>query len=250
MKKYFTTMEEVKASKDEKNTIEFIASKEVADRDNEIIAIKGIDLKNYKKNPIVLFAHNRQELPIGKAVGITKSGDSLKMKVEFADEETYPFAHQVYKLVKGGYLNAVSIGFSADYKEVSYDEKKNTRTFNKTELFELSIVPLPANADALATGKEMMSVITKALEDDVINEEEVKAWEDYLDEEVDPTQELIKELENRVKVLEEKLNTETKEENYFDDLFKEFGIAGGTDDSDPNTDAIDQDDLLKALKDE
>lgn len=252
MKKFYTTIEEVKASKDD-NTIEFIASKEVADRDREIVSIKGIDLKNYKKNPVVLFSHQRGELPIGKAVGITKSGDSLKMKVEFADEATYPFAHQVYKLIKGGYLNAVSIGFSPDYDSITYDEKKNTRTFNKVELFEVSVVTVPANADALATGKSINETINKAFKDEVITEDELKEWDEYIEEEdSDDTAELIKSLEERIEALEEKLiDFDTKEQDtdsYFEDILKEFKSAGGSSDDEPDAEAKILDNLLDILK--
>jgi len=242
MEKIFSRDMIVKAADD--GTVEFIASKEVADRDREIVTVKGIDIKNYKKNPVVLWAHDRSQPPIGKAVKITKSKDELKIKVDFADEETYPFASTIYKLLKGGYLNAVSIGFIPDYKAIEYDEKKEVRIFNKVELFELSVVPVPANQEALATGK----TLSKALEDNVIDEEEFKSLVE-VEEEEKPSYE---DLEARIVGLEEKikdiealftktLNEEDTNDNYFDELFKEFNQAGG---QEPNTETNDLNDLL------
>ena len=220
MHKFFTNSFEIKADKENKRTMEFIASKEVADRDNEIIKIKGIDLKNYKKNPIILWSHNRNDLPIGKATRITKSGDTLKMKVQFADYETNPFADQVYRLLKGGYLNATSIGFMPDYEKVEYNEKKRQRIFNKVELFELSIVNVPANQEALATGKS----INKAFEDGVITSDELEAWTSETPETEKDLIDKIAALEQEIKKLKEELNEDT----YFEKLFEEFKSADGT----------------------
>ena len=247
MEKMFTSSFEIKASKEDDRTINFIASSEIVDRDREIIKLAGMDLKQYKKNPVILFSHQRGSLPIGKAVSIVKSKGQLKMKVEFADEETYPFGYQVYKLVKNGFLNACSIGFSVDWSKIEYDEKKNVRIFNKTELLELSIVSIGANQDALATGKS----INKAFDDGIITEEELKSWDKYLDDK-DPNEELMKELQDRVGALEQKLEHSDSDDtdSYFDDIMKEFKSAGGTDNSEPDTIAKDLDDLLDVLKED
>jgi HK97 family phage prohead protease len=254
MNKLFSTNIKIKAS-DEDRTVEFIASKEVVDRDREIIKVKGIDLKSYKKNPVVLFAHNKFGLPIGKTINITKTKDTLKMKVQFATAEEYAFADTIYRLVKGGYLNAVSIGFMPDYEKIEYDDKKRTRIFNSVEMFELSVVPVPANQEALTTGKS----VEKALEDKVIDEDEFEEWEklldenkdydegDYIDDDTDD--EVIKGLQERIDVLEQKIEelSKSKEddvETYFDDILKEFKPAGGTSDDDPNTEAKSLDNLL------
>ncbi len=51
-------------------TFEFTASNEEIDRDGEIIEAKGWDLKNFKKNPVIIYAHDYRTLPIGKATHI------------------------------------------------------------------------------------------------------------------------------------------------------------------------------------
>jgi HK97 family phage major capsid protein/HK97 family phage prohead protease len=121
--------------------IEAIVSTEDIDRHGEKVKLDGIDLKNYKKNPVVLWAHDYSSLPIAKTVSLRKTAEGLVAKMEFAINE-YPFARQVYELLKGKYLNAFSIGFMA------FEGEGNT--FTKTELLEYSVVAVPANANALA----------------------------------------------------------------------------------------------------
>lgn len=238
----------MKASDEDDRVVEFLASKEVIDRDNEIIKVKGINLKNYKNNPVVLWSHDKFSLPIGKTIKITKSKDELKMKVQFATAEEYPFADTVYRLVKGGYLNAVSIGFMADYEKIEYDEKNRARIFNSIDLLELSIVPVPANQEALTTGK----TIKKALEDEVINEDEFEEWTKYSDEDSDLLEDVndYEDLKKQIETLNlrvenlEKTKDLSNEDTYFEDILKEFKPAGGASDDDSNTEAKSLDNLL------
>lgn len=263
MQKLVSTSFDTKTLDSDNRLVEFIASKEIADRDKEIVKIKGIDIKNYKKNPVILWSHDSQSLPIGKAVKITKKDDELKIKVQFATAEEYPFADTVYKLVKGGYLKATSIGFMPDFKEVLYNEEKQTRTFLKSELYEMSIVNVPANPGALSTGKS----ITKAFEDKVISEEELKLFktdkdEDIIDKEV-PNH--IKEVKNSIKSLEDsydkyinrlqavekrldEIESKNEDSYYISELFKEYQQDSGTSEDDPDTDS--NDDIYKSILDE
>ena len=43
---------------------EFIASTSDIDRDDEVIEVTGWDLKNFKKNPVIMWAHNYSNPPI------------------------------------------------------------------------------------------------------------------------------------------------------------------------------------------
>jgi len=167
MNKLFTTSFHTKKVNDESREIDFVASKEVRDRQQEVVEVAGINLKNFKLNPIILWAHDHSGLPIGKATKITKSGDELKVRIQFADASVYSFADTVFKLISGGYLNALSIGFQPDYKQVVYDEKNNSRIFKSVELLEISVVPVPANQTAL---------ISKAVDTGIVDELEFKEF--------------------------------------------------------------------------
>src|SRR5260370_23657477 len=88
-----------------------LALSEQVARDGHTIATAGWELGNYLKTPVVLFAHDSSQLPIGRMVELGAIGDRLMGSVEYPEPDVYPFADTVYRLVKGGYLNAVSVGW-------------------------------------------------------------------------------------------------------------------------------------------
>lgn len=136
----------VKATPAEGRIIDFIGSNASIDRDNEVLTADGWEIDSYRKNPVFLWAHNYSELPIGKAVNVEATPEGLKFSIDFAPRETYEFADTVYKLYKGGYLNAVSVGFIGKKSQRDGD---GPRKIVLKELLELSAVPVPANAEAL-----------------------------------------------------------------------------------------------------
>lgn len=141
---------------------EFTASTSTQDRDGEVIEASGWDLKNYKKNPVVMYAHDYRTLPIGKStrVWISKDGQ-LKNTVEFPPEGTYEFADIVERLVDTGYLKTESVGFIPKKWEDGDGEKSPKRTYTKQELLEISIVPVPSNPDALRNALDDGVITTK-----------------------------------------------------------------------------------------
>ena len=146
---------EVKEADDKERTIIAIGSKQTIDRDKDIVDVKGIDTKQFKANPVVLWSHGYYDLPIGKAVGkkVWVDGDELKFKIQFAPEELSPKAGFIYNLYKEGYLNSFSISFLPDYKEVEWIEETSKvpahRFIKKSELLEISAVNVPANSAAV-----------------------------------------------------------------------------------------------------
>ena len=171
--------------------ISFLASPNTVDRDNEIISPSGWQLDNYKKNPVFLWMHDRYSLPIGKAVNTYVDESGLNIDVEFADAKTYEFADTVFKLYKGKYLNAVSVGFLALERDMT-----NPNMITKQELFELSGVTLPANQDALA----------KALNEKVIDEKCYNGICDIKqDENIEAVKKQINNIESKLEAITQKL---------------------------------------------
>lgn len=121
--------------------VEVIVSTGSVDRHMEKIEVAGVDLKAFKKNPIVLYGHDYASLPIGKATSIKKVNDQIVAKVQFATEE-YAFAKTVYDLIKGGYINDVSIGGIVQQWNQDYT------VIEKMEMVEFSVVNIGANRDA------------------------------------------------------------------------------------------------------
>lgn len=137
--------------------IEAVVASGKTDRHGESLDIQGLDTKSYMKNPVVLWAHDYQKTPIGQTLKLTKTKDGkLIAKVQFAINED-SFAYKVYRLYKGGFMRAFSIGFIP--KDMDGDR------YTKSEMIEHSAVPIPANDEALAL----------ALKSGVINKKDINA---------------------------------------------------------------------------
>lgn len=136
-----------------KRQIKVIAASGRADRVGDIVNVNGIDLKNFKKNPVILYGHDHFGLPVAKAVEMGVEDGKLTMVFEFADAETYAFADTVYRLVKGGFLKGVSIGARILEAEYITDKQDHIigREFTSLELLEVSVVAIPADSKALIT---------------------------------------------------------------------------------------------------
>lgn len=118
----------------------FIISDESVDRQGEIIKQDGWKLDNYLQNPVVLFGHDSYDLPVGKTVDIYTEGDKTYAVIEFA-AEIYDKAKTIWEMVKNGILRTVSVGF--------INEEYEGNELTKNELLEISIVPVPANPNAI-----------------------------------------------------------------------------------------------------
>ena len=97
-------------------------------------------LKNFEKNPIILFNHDDNR-PIGRATGLktTENGLELTAKISKA-------AKDVTELVKDGVLGAFSVGFRV--KDADYLEETDGLKIKDAELFEVSVVSVPCNQSA------------------------------------------------------------------------------------------------------
>jgi HK97 family phage prohead protease len=161
---------EVKAPESEDRTLTFTASTQDRDRDGDVLLVKGWKLEPFMKNPVFLWAHDYRRPPIGRGVSVDNSGDKLKIKVEFVPGDIDPFAEQVYKLFKAGFLRTVSVGFMPTKMEDLTDEDKKQRpevSYGRrisAELLELSAVPVPANPMAVAQ-REFQELCVKGLQD-------------------------------------------------------------------------------------
>lgn len=126
----------------------FVISTGAVDRDKDTVAPDGWKLDRYRKNPVVLWAHDSRSLPIGKAETVLASGSALKARIKFAPTE---FAETVRRLVDGGFIRATSVGFIAD--KAKFNDERGGVDFESQELLEFSLVPVPSNPDALIDAK-------------------------------------------------------------------------------------------------
>lgn len=145
-----------KGDPDESNRqITFIISTSTRDRDGDIIVQEGWDLKEYTLNPQVLWAHKASELPIGRAENTAVEGGRLISTAVFATRDENPFADTIFKLYRGGFLNATSVGFEPKKIELIEGDEPGDIGFRflHQKLLEYSAVPIPSNPDALVVAR-------------------------------------------------------------------------------------------------
>lgn len=136
--------------------ISWVFSNEDVALDMHTIRTAGWDLDDYLRNPVLLFAHDQESPPIGRVTRIEKRGALLVGDSVFADAETYPFADTIYRLVKGGFLNATSVSwFPLEFKAAKDRNRPEGVDFLRQKLLEISVVPVPANPAALATARAL-----------------------------------------------------------------------------------------------
>jgi HK97 family phage prohead protease len=133
-----------KAEGSEAIVIEGYANTTDKDRQGDVILseawTKG-GLDNYLKNPIVLAYHN-PEKPIGEVIDYGVNNKGLHVVAEISKT-----AGDVYTLIREGILKAFSVGFRV--KDADYDTETDIFVIKDLEMYELSVVTVPANADSI-----------------------------------------------------------------------------------------------------
>jgi HK97 family phage prohead protease len=148
--------------KAEDGAVSFIASTQGADRYGDTIDQKGWDTASYEANPVLLWAHDYSTRPVGKVGRLDKAGDLTARDVTFTPSEMHAFGAEVGAMVAAGFLNTVSVGFLPKKWEERWDETKGFLGFHFTEmeLLEISVVPVPANPQALVEGRAFAKSLT------------------------------------------------------------------------------------------
>jgi phage head maturation protease len=176
-------------------SLDFVASTATLDRYHEIIEPAGWRLDTYRRNPVFQNAHNYGDIlfTLGKAltteVRLVEGKPALCQRIEFATEVN-PVARIAYGLYRGGFLNAVSVGFiplkwedgeqvrSVECRVQNEDPPSSDsgaarsgasprRRYLEQELLEVSAVAIPANPDALALGVKSGAVAKSDLQETI-----------------------------------------------------------------------------------
>ncbi len=145
-------------------TIEFIVSTGAIDRHGTTINPQGWRLDHYRANPVVTWMHRADLLPVGRARDISVNGDQVRAVLEFIPSELSAFADQVYRLVRGGWLKAASVGFRPIKWKFSDDpQRRGEVDFLETELLEIAVVSVPSNPEALTGRRDTGAVEAELL---------------------------------------------------------------------------------------
>jgi HK97 family phage prohead protease len=135
---------------DEARAIDFTISTNGVDRMGDVIDQGGWRLENYRRNSVVLWAHDASMLPVAKASNVRIEDGKLKARATFATRDISGMANAVYEMLKQGFLNATSVGFAPiKYAFSDANDRKFGIDFLQQELLEFSICNVPANADCL-----------------------------------------------------------------------------------------------------
>jgi len=152
-------------SKAGKITTRFTASTEAPDRAEDVV-VQDWNLTAFKANPVILWAHNSAENPVGRALSSGVESGNLAIEVQWdaseANRRGMLIAHQFAE----GFLSAGSVGFRHGKRELRADLDKDHPhhqqlgegvprwqsgfRFSANELLEFSAVSIPMNKDALA----------------------------------------------------------------------------------------------------
>lgn len=177
--------------------IAVIGSTAAIDRYGETIDQESWDLKHYKKNPVILWAHNltmgEDRPPIGRAVKVKVQDGKLVFDIKF--DMADPFAADIFRKYKEGFLNAFSVGFIPHTIQRNDEEGQplDSTILKDNELLELSAVPVPANPEALnalrqrsfktKTWDKLMKEVTEEDEEEQQEEKEEEKKTDKTEEE-------------------------------------------------------------------
>jgi HK97 family phage major capsid protein/HK97 family phage prohead protease len=140
----------IKSIDAERRTFAGVATTPTPDRSGDIIEPLGVSFKN----PLPLLLHHDQRTPVGHATfsNPTPSGITFEASIPFIDEPgtVKTRIDEAWHSVKTGLIRGVSVGVRALKKDVEALKEGGLR-FLKSEVFELSLVVIPANVEATIT---------------------------------------------------------------------------------------------------
>lgn len=143
-------------------TLPWVFSTEARDRDGDRIKVSGWKLTDYRKNPVVLFAHNSRDIPIGRSLRTWRDTDratpALRGLIQFTERELgNGFGHMIFELAKAKYLRSGSVGFMPIKwtKDPELGEGRYGVLFEEQGLLEFSPTPVPSNPEALSEAKSV-----------------------------------------------------------------------------------------------
>lgn len=140
-----------RAIREEAREVDFVCSTEALDSHGTIISQKGWDFSRFATNPVVLFAHKADKLPVGHATRYVVDDDKLIATVRFSTERANPEAEKVFQSIVERSLRGISVGFwPLEYHFEVLSSGDEILVFDRQLLLELSVAPLPSNGDALA----------------------------------------------------------------------------------------------------
>jgi len=149
---------EVKNVNEETRVIRGIATTPSPDRMGDVVEPLGIQFKN----PMPLLWQHRHDMPVGKVRFFPPTEDGIEFEAEILRFENPPGLRartdEAWESVKSGLVAGVSIGF----RPIEYEPMRSGGyRFTKSEVYELSLVTIPAQPDAVIArdASEMLALV-------------------------------------------------------------------------------------------
>lgn len=149
----------------------FVMTDETTDSYGDTVRAKGADLSRFDTNPICLLNH-RSDLILGTWADVQNKGKRIEGRATLAAEGTAPHVDMAYNLMSQGILRAASIGFMPKKLERKLDDKgEPTWAYDilEWELYECSIVSIPANPAALAKSIQDGNMLARDFLEEVLD---------------------------------------------------------------------------------
>lgn len=130
-------------------------TKNVADRYGDVPTVYKAkrdfvyDLTDFKKNPVMLIDHcNQTDHVAGSFTILEEDERGLKFEACFSDSE-HPIVAHARTVYAEGHAKALSIA-----GRFYFEDDENPKNLTLAKIFEISLVPVPADPNALATAME------------------------------------------------------------------------------------------------
>ncbi len=124
------------------NKFKFVVSDETLNSQGFIVKTAGINISKFKQNPIMLYMHDRGQV-IGRWDNIKVENNRLVADAVF--DEGIELGAKIKHQVEERFLRCASIGI----EEVKYETINGIQTVLECNLFEISIVDISANQNAV-----------------------------------------------------------------------------------------------------
>jgi HK97 family phage prohead protease len=135
--------------------VRFVASTDREARDGDVIDQSSWILGDYRANPVILWAHDDSQPPIGRAELVDVVDGQLVVDIVF--DTASELGSQVARQVDEQFLNALSVRWRS--REIVWRDtleeghpyfSKQGVVYRQNDLLEVSVVPVPSDAGALA----------------------------------------------------------------------------------------------------
>lgn len=156
----------VKGVDEKTGEFEATATREIVDRDEEIVRVKAFQkrIDSFKKNPVLMFNHMTALPPIGEVLDLTFKAEEMDFRGRFRnpDDIQHELLRDAVVAGRTGFLKSFSIGFlvyDVAPGGTDADGQKARRQITDAELTEISLCGIPANVDATMKSVKQLRLI-------------------------------------------------------------------------------------------